>query len=194
MMLSVDNWNQTFSKYPMTVEDKGWVYGVWYCGTSWQKVSLHGQYPPGFLKRALALFPDAARVLHAPSGTLESWALPSGHTTFDMVEDDVRKPDVMGDCAALPFDDGSFDLVLSDPPYTKKDSEIYGCPPFPMGRFVDECHRILRPGGYMGMLHTYYPSYRRKNWKLVGLIGVVTGFSRATRIFSIFERLEAKGK
>lgn len=34
------------------------------------------------------------------------------------------------------------------------------------------------------------PSYRRQEFKLVGLIAVVTGFSRATRMFSIFEKLD----
>ena len=162
--ISVENWNRTFPKYPVTVEDKGWIYGVWYCGTAWQKVQLHGQYPPGFLKRAMALFPDAKDVLHAPSGSLKSAELPPGHITFDMVRDDVRQPDFEGDCATLPFPDSSFDLVLSDPPYTKDDSKKYGCPPFPLRKFMGETHRILRPRGKMAMLHTYYPSYHRKEW------------------------------
>jgi SAM-dependent methyltransferase len=190
--ISVDNWNATFPKYPVTVEDKGWVYGVWYCGTSWTRVVLHGQYPPGFLKRALALFPSAEGVLHAPCGTLRSADLPDGHITVDMIKDEVRAPDFVTSCDALPFEPGSFDLILSDPPYTKADSKIYGCPPFPMGKFMKEAHRVLRPGGHLGMLHTSYPSFRRKEWKLVGLIAVVTGFVRATRMFSIFEQVEVR--
>ena len=153
---------------------------------------MHGQYPPGFLKRALALFPDAVDVLHAPSGTLKSEDLPAGHVTFDKIKDDVRRPDHEGDCKDLPFPDSSFDFVLSDPPYSKKDSEIYNCPPFPLGKFIKESRRVLRPGGHLGMLHTYYPSYRKKEWKLVGLIAVVTGFQRATRMFSILEKLEVE--
>ena len=88
----------------------------------------------------------------------------------------------------MPFDNEAFDLVLSDPPYTKKDSEIYGCSPFPMGKFVKECYRVLRPGGYLGMLHTYYPSYRKKEFKLCALIAVVTGFCRVTRMFSVLQK------
>jgi SAM-dependent methyltransferase len=177
--------NATFPKYPVTMEDKGWVYGVWYCGTAWDKVRLHGQYPPTFLKRALALFPDAKDILHCPSGTLKD--VPG--ITVDAIRDDARDPQIVADAAALPFPDGAFDLILSDPPYTSKDSEIYGCKPFPLGKFMKEAHRTLRPGGHLGMLHTYYPIYRRKTWKLCGLIAVVTGFQRATRMFSIFERL-----
>ena len=70
--------NAAFAKYPVSftdengdsIEDKGWSYGVWYCGTSFTKVKLYGQYPPTFLRRAIALFPRAKDVLHAPSGSL----------------------------------------------------------------------------------------------------------------------------
>ena len=178
-MIQVENYNRTFPNYPVTVEDKGWIYGVWYCGTSWTKVVLHGQYPPSFLKRALSLFPEAESILHAPSGTLNG--VPG--VTLDMVSDDVRDPKILGDCGNLPFAD-----IISDPPYTQQDSEIYGCPKFPMKRFVKEAHRVLSPGGCLGMLHTFYPSYHRKDFRLVALIGVITGFYRATRVFSILEK------
>lgn len=183
--LDVQHANRVHHRYPMTVEDKGWVYGMWYCGTAWDKVKLYGQYPPTFLKRALALFPAAEDVLHIPSGTIEGHGI-----TVDRVMDDVRKPMIVADAGALPFRDESFDLVLSDPPYSPADSAKYGCPPWPQRKAMAEAWRVLRPGGYLGHLHVYYPTYRRKDWKLVGLIGVVTGFQRATRMFSIFQKLE----
>lgn len=185
-MISVANCNRLNRRYPVTVEDKGWIYGVWYCGTAWARVSLHGQYPPTFLKRALSLFPDAKEILHCPSGTVVG----SG-VTVDRMTDGVRKPNVVADAGALPFHAEAFDLYLSDPPYTPADSSKYGCPPFPLARAMDEAYRVLRPSGYFCVLHTYYPSYRRKQWKLIGLIAVVTGFQRATRMFSIFEKLDA---
>jgi ParB-like nuclease domain len=64
--ISVAAWNAAFPEYPMTVEDKGWIYGVWYCGTAWQKTRLPGEYPPTFLDRALGLFPDAKKIVHCP--------------------------------------------------------------------------------------------------------------------------------
>lgn len=181
--ISVENWNNTFKKYPMTVSDKGWIYGVWYCGTAWHKVKLHGQYPPGFLKRALALFPKVSddRILHCPSGTLSGPGM-----TVDLMVDDVRRPKIRASAEDLPFDDNSFDLFLSDPPYTEKDSAIYGCAKFPLKKMMAEARRVLSPGGYLGVLHTYYPSYKKQDWDLLGLIAVVTGFQRATRMFSIF--------
>ena len=171
----------------MTVEDKGWVYGVWYCGTAWDRVRLHGQYPPGFLKRAVALFPDAQAILHCPSGTVTGPG-----TTVDLKSDSIRCPQIVASADAIPLPDASYDLFLSDPPYTKEDSKKYGCPPFPLQGMMREAHRLLRPAGYLGVLHTYYPSYRRQQWKLVGLIAVVTGFQRATRMFSIFQKATPK--
>jgi SAM-dependent methyltransferase len=184
-MISVANLNATFPKYPMTIEDKGWIYGVWYCGTSWQKVTLYGQYPPGFLKRALALFPDAKDILHCPSGTVTGPGI-----TVDLISDEVRHPQVIASANALPFPDGSFDLILSDPPYSAEDSKKYGCEPFPLGGFMKEAQRILRPGGHLGMLHIYYSPYRRKEWKLEALIMVITGFLRRARVFSILTKKE----
>lgn len=184
MRPSVSAVNAAFPKYPPTMDEKGWIYGVWYCGTAWVPVKLHGQYPGNFLKRSLALFPAAKRILHCPSGTITGPGM-----TVDKVRDAVRRPKVVADAAKLPFKANRFDLVLSDPPYTAADSAIYGCGPFPLGKFVAESHRVLKRGGHLAMLHTYYPMIRRKNWKLIGLIAVVTGFQRATRMFSIMEKL-----
>lgn len=178
-------------KHPISFEgddstaDKGWSYGVWYCGTSFTKVKLYGQYPPTFLKRAIALFPSARNVLHAPSGSLAD--LPFGHVTMDMYEDDIRRPMFQGNCDAMPFSDSTYDLVLSDPPYSEEDSRLYGCAKFPEKKFLSECRRVLKPGGYLGFLAYHYPSYRREDWRLRGLFAVVTGFSRRTRMFSVFE-------
>lgn len=189
--MNIDALNAAMKKYPVSftgqdsIADKDWCYGVWYCGTSFTKVKLYGQYPPTFLKRATALFPEAKRVLHAPSGSLEG--LPEGHVTMDMYQDDVRKPMFQGDVAAMPFADSSFDLVLSDPPYSEEDSRLYGCAKFPEKKFMAECRRVLAPGGYVGFLAYHYPSYKREEWRLRGLFAVVTGFSRRTRMFSVFE-------
>jgi SAM-dependent methyltransferase len=121
-------------------------------------------------------------VLHVPSGTVEHGV------TVDRVRDASRRPRVVADAAALPFPDASFDLVLSDPPYSREDSERYGCPPYPLKAAMAEARRVLRPGGFLGVLHTYYPPYRRGEWEHRALIAVVTGPLRATRVFSVFRK------
>jgi hypothetical protein len=181
---SVAAWNAALPQYPALFEDKGYVYGTWYCGTSWNKSRLHGEYPPTFLKRALALFPGAKQILHCPSGTVVGPGL-----TIDRIRDKVRCPQIVADAKALPLQSGTVDLVLSDPPYTDGDSKVYGCAPFPQKRFMSEAHRVLRRGGYLGVLHLYLPPYRKEQWKLVGIITVITAPCRAPRIFSVFERL-----
>ena len=116
---NVAHLNATFPQYPITVMDKGWIYGVWYCSRCFQKNKLYGQYPTTFLKRALALFPGAKNILHCPSGTVQT----AVGITVDMVKDAVRCPQVVADACALPFSSKSFDLVLSDPPYSDLDAE-----------------------------------------------------------------------
>jgi len=88
----------------------------------------------------------------------------------------------------------SFDLILSDPPYSEEDSKIYGCSKYPLGKFMEEARRVLIPGGHLGILHLYYPSHRRKEWSLDALIMVVTGFMRKVRVFSILTKLGVQGE
>ena len=106
-----------------------------------------------------------------------------------MKRDDVRCPQLVADAADLPLESESMDLGLSDPPYTDKDSEIYGCSPFPLKKFMQEAKRVLRPGGYLGILHTIFPPYRKDGWRVVALIGVVTAPGRAVRLFTVLQRL-----
>lgn len=189
-MISVANWNDTLGqKYPVTIEDKGWIYGVWYCGTAYTKVRLHGQYPQGFLKRALALFPGVpeGRILHVPSGTLTGPGV-----TVDAIRDDVRCPQIVAQCDSLPFEDDRFSLILSDPPYTPDDSKKYGCKPWPMRKFLAEAKRVLEPDGILAILDTKYPFIRRADWKLIGLICVVTGAGKATRMFSLLKNKKTR--
>jgi hypothetical protein len=181
-------------KVPALVVSKGWVYGWWslYAASKMgTKGRLHGSYPRQFLPRALSLFPGAKDILHVPSGTLGN--LPAGHVTMDMKSDDTRKPMVVGDCCEeIPFPDGSFDLILSDPPYSPADSELYGCPPFRTMAFFREAHRVLRPGGYLGFLHLHLPQVRKpddKKWRMRGVITITLGSHKKARAFSLWQRI-----
>lgn len=187
--IDVENLNETYPQWPKTIEDKGWIYGVWYCGTSYVPVTLYGQYPPTFLKRVMALFPTIARdeILHCPSGQIAG----GPEMTVDLRCDDVRRPKVVADAYTLPFGDHTFSLILSDPPYhddVMNYREKYNCPKWQMRKAMKEFHRVLTPGGYLAILDTRYPVFRRLNYDLKGLIAVVSGAGRRTRMFSIFER------
>jgi SAM-dependent methyltransferase len=186
--MNVENLNRTFPKYPVTMQDKGWVYGVWYCPTAWMKTHFHGQFPLTFLKRIFALFPDAKDILHCPSGTLTFENNGVRNVTVDLIKDEKRNPQIIGSAEKLPFEDNSFDLYLSDPPYSDDDSKIYGCPPFKLRNAMAEARRVLRSGGYYALLHLRYPSFKRKDWNFVGLVGIVTGANRTVRLLSIFQK------
>lgn len=184
-MISSENYNATFPKYPRLIEDKGWVYGVWYCG-AFYKSKLYGDYPPTFLKRALSLFPEVPkdRILHCPSGSLNG-QVPG--VTVDLIRDDKRHPQIIASADELPFSDNSFDLILSDPPYSAEHAKVYGTPNYPLKKSMNEFRRVLSPNGYFGLLHFYYPPFRRSDWKMRGLIGVCTGSNRKMRMFVIFQ-------
>lgn len=189
MSLAVSHLNKAYPKYPITVKDKGWVYGVWYCGTSFVKAEIYGQHPPTYLKRLRALFPGSVDWLHCPSGIIEHGKI-DGKTvrTVDLVSRRNGCPEIIACASNLPFTDNSFDVVEADPPYSREHEKIYETGKYPRYKSMAEFRRVLRPGGHLCWLDVRYPSYRRRDWNIVGLIGVVTGFERVTRILSIFEK------
>lgn len=150
------------------------------------KTHFYGQYPLTFLKRVLALFPGAKDILHCPSGTVTGPGV-----TVDMIRDEQRKPQIIANAESLPFADNSFDLYISDPPYSPADSKKYGTPSFRGKVAMAEARRVLRVGGYYALLNVRYPSFKRKDWNFVALIGVVTGANRTIRLLSIFQKPDA---
>jgi hypothetical protein len=198
-ILSAANYAKQFPDYPPLIEHSLGIFGWWSCRpVANHGNGLHGMYPHSFLPRALSLFPGAKDILHCPSGSLRE--LPRGHVTVDLVSDKMRHPMVIGNAAELPFNDSSFDLALSDPPYPRaylygevwhieQLSVEYATPPFPMRKFLGEAWRVLRPGGFLGMLHVYSPMTRSDRWRLRGLIGVSSLSNKQVRVFSIHEKL-----
>lgn len=187
-VLSAEGYSTAFPHYPPLVDHELGIYGVW-CDRPAHNEGrgLWGMYPRSFLKRALSLFIDAKDVLHCPSGTLRN--LPEGHLTVDLVRDRSRRPHVQADARALPFADGSFDLILSDPPYTPADAKRYGTPPFPQQKFLAEAHRVLRVGGYLAMLHIREPQCPQGPLKRRALIAVSLGNHKPLRTFTIYEKI-----
>lgn len=168
--------------YPRTVYDKGWIYGVWFCGTSWQKAIYFGQYPSTFVKRIRTMFPTE-KMLHLCCGRCHI----DGAVNVDIHP--LPEADVVCDVENLPFEPESFQVVLIDPPYSEEDASRYKVKRLLKARKVmEECSRVLVSGGWLLWLDEKYPSYRRKDWKLEGLVGIVTGFERRTRVLSMFTK------
>ena len=99
-------------------------------------------------------------------------------------------PDVTGDIQKTDFAENSFELVIIDPPYGPQHAEIYGVPMLSYKKTLAEMRRILIPGGIVVWLDNKYPAYSRKSWKLIGIIGVVTGFLRMARFATFFENVK----
>ena len=181
----VENVNKVNKKWPKTIYDKGWIYGLWYCGTSFQKSIYYGQYPSTFVKRILGMF-HGQSILHLCCGRCK---IP-GAVNVDM--HNLPEVDVIADVENLPesLKANQFDVVLIDPPYSELDAQRYKVPRLVNAqRVMQQAKQSLKIGGYLCWLDEKYPSYRRPEWQLVGLIGIVTGFERRTRILSIFKSL-----
>ncbi len=182
-----DFYNRAHPSYPPLLCARGWVYGVWVLGRNYQGSGYYGSYPPGYLKRVMSMFPHPGSTLHLFSGSVED---PSA------VRLDIRSevnPDVAGSAEQIPFADGSFDLILADPPYSAEDAEHYGSCMISRKKVLAECRRVLRVGGNVVWLDQVLPMYRKAEWRQWGMIGVVRSTNHRFRICCLFERLaEAK--
>ena len=194
--LDVENYEKCFPKYPapVTCPKTGWVHGVWMIGNNFKsKSGYYGEYPPGFVERIAALFPDAKKVLHLFSGMVGKGAWPNSvEFTFDRRED--LNPDVCGDAHNLSsyFKDNIFDLIVADPPYTEEDAKHYGTSLISRNKVIQQCYPILKRGGYIAWLDQAYPMHRKDQIKLVGTIGVWRSTNHRFRGLSIFKSVKPR--
>lgn len=165
-----------------------WLYGVWVLGNDYRGSGYYGAYPPGFLKRLMAMFPDPGNVLHLFSGSLP--ASPD-YTRFDIRE---TTPDVCGDAHRMSsyFTPSSFDLIVADPPYSVEDAEHYGAPMVNRNQVVRECVKVLRPGGHLVWLDQAWPMFRKAELHLWGTIGIVRSTNHRVRAVFFFERVASR--
>jgi len=117
----IENYHRKYPKYPkLYIVSNKRIEGVWYVGRAlYRKVDYYGEYPPEYLKRIYTLFPDCRTRLHLFSGIVKDL----NGTTFDI--NPKVKPDVCGDVMEIEkyFEPNTFDLIIADPPYERKDFE-----------------------------------------------------------------------
>jgi len=101
-----------------------------------------GAFPLWFETNLMQILGFPERVLH-PFGGMAEYG----------VRVDLRpevEPDVVADAHDLPFEDGSFDCVVLDPPYSDQQAkDLYGTPPLKVGRYTAEAVRVLKEGGWL---------------------------------------------
>jgi len=177
-------YSNRFPDWPPLQVVGGRLFGIWHIGNDYRnKTEYHGAYPRSYLPRVMSMFPDMQNVLHAFSGSLP----PGPYTRVDL----LQPAEVNCSVESLPDDwTGCYDLAMADPPYTKKDAEIYGTP-MPVGRRCTlELARVLRPGGWLVWLDTKWPQFRKRLLEHRGFVGVVRSTNHVVRLASFFERTE----
>lgn len=206
------NYNAVFAKYPDSqvlsaeipeILSTAFFVGVrqitatWITGNNYKGSGFYGSYPPGYLKRMRALFPDTKRILHLFSGSLSPEELEKTwpgvyHVRFD--KSDQFKPEVWGEAEAASslfsaVEEEPFDLILADPPYSEEDALKYGHPLCNKRKVMAECHKLLVPGGTLAWMDQSRPMHGPE-WSWYGAISIYRSTNHRIRGVMLFERME----
>lgn len=179
------------------------AYATWMTGQNYQGSGYYGSYPPAFLKRMRSMFDLDLSLLHLFSGSIRSGAYGARtEVTFDI--NPALEPDVVGDALQLGsyFESNSFDLILADTPYSDDDARRYAQQyrgiegpelekvKMPSRKLViQECFKVLKPGGFLVWMDTVHPMYRKKEFDLVGLISIVRSTNHRYRGCPVFQKV-----
>ena len=165
----------------------GRVLGTWIMGNDYRvKSGYYGGYPAGYLRRVAALFPDRKRVLHVFSGKVDLAAMPG-----DTVDSNpAMEPTWVADAhnlSAVPLAD--YDLVLADPPYSVEDAERYQTTMVKRNVVMRSLAAGLRPDSRVVWLDQVLPMYRKDEWAIEAVIGMVKSTNHRFRVVTVFHRL-----
>jgi hypothetical protein len=187
----LDNYQREL-KFPvhMAIGPNGYLFGIWNLGNDYQvKSGFYGGYPPTYLNRIKALFPDKHKTLHLFSGHVDTAAFPGDTVDSDPLTD----PTYLDDAQSLedvPLD--TYDLVLCDPPYSVEDAMHYG-PSMVKRNKVFKALRGLSAGCHIVWLDQVLPQYTKDHFQTEGAIGVVKSTNHRFRVVSFFRRRDKYG-
>lgn len=188
------NWRDRIKSYtdatgfPLSlfIAEDGRVVGTWIMGNNYRvKSTFYGGYPAGYLRRIKALFPEKKNVLHLFSGKVDTQAFPG--RTVDINE--AYKPDYVEDAHTLtrvPLE--QFDLVLCDPPYSVEDCDHYQTTMVKRNVVMRALGARLKKGTHVVWLDQVLPMYRKDQFKLEGVVGMVKSTSHRFRVVTIFRK------
>jgi len=164
----------------------GRIVGTWIMGNDYRvKSAYYGGYPAGYLRRIKALFPDKQRVLHLFSGKVDTVTMP-WHTVDSNPN---MTPDFLDDAHKLenvPLE--NYDLVMADPPYSVEDCEHYGTTMVKRNVVMAALGARLPIGCHVVWLDQVLPMYRKDQFRLVAVIGMVKSTNHRFRVVTVFER------
>jgi len=181
---------QRLTKFPCSLfeAEDGRVVGTWIMGNDYRvRSGYYGGYPAGYLKRVAALFPDRRRVLHVFSGKVDLDAMPG-----DTVDSNpAMRPTWVADAhnlSSVPLD--KYDLVLADPPYSVEDAERYQTTMVKRNVVMRSLAAGMCEGARVVWLDQVLPMYRKDEWAIEAVIGMVKSTNHRFRVVTIFRRLE----
>lgn len=191
-------WEQRISNYvketrfprSLFISEDGRVVGTWIMGNDYRvKSSYYGGYPAGYLRRVAALFPDRGRVLHVFSGKVDLAAMPGD--TVDC--NPALAPTYVAnahDLRGVPL--AEYGLVLADPPYSVEDAERYQTTMVKRNVVLRSLAAGMRTGARVVWLDQVLPMYRKDEWAVEAVIGMVKSTNHRFRVTTVFRRLEPK--
>lgn len=166
--------------------EDGRIVGTWIMGNNYQvKSTYYGGYPHGYLRRIKAMFPDKASVLHLFSGRVDVQEFPG--KTVDINPDSGA--DFIDDAQSLetvPLE--SFDLVLADPPYSVEDCAHYKTTMIKRNSVMKTLGNRLLVGAHVVWLDQVLPMFRKDQFKVEAVIGMVKSTNHRFRVITIFQK------
>jgi len=188
------NWQERIDNYEIVtrfpgslfIAGDGRVVGTWIMGNDYHvKNGYYGGYPPTYLRRIAALFPDKKNVLHLFSGLVDLTVLPGETVDIAPYVSPTYLCDAK-DLSIVPLK--NYDLVVADPPYSVEDAEHYGTGLINRNIVFRQLAR-LNPGTYVVWLDQVLPMWRKDTFELEAVIGVVKSTNHRFRIVCIFKRI-----
>jgi hypothetical protein len=169
------------------VAGDGRVVGTWIMGNDYRvKSAYYGGYPAGYLRRVAALFPDRKRVLHVFSGKVDLSAMPGDTVDVNPALSPTWVADAH-DLSAVPLK--KYDLVLADPPYSIEDAERYQTTMVKRNVVMRSLAAGLGAGARVVWLDQVLPMYRKDQWAIEAVIGMVKSTNHRFRVTTVFRRL-----
>lgn len=184
----IDNYVKV-TKMPLSlfVGGDGRIAGTWIMGNDYRvKSGYYGGYPAGYLRRVKALFPDKKKALHLFSGKVDLEAFMG-----DTVDINPKvKPTYVDNAQTLenvPLRD--YDIVLADPPYSVEDCDHYQTTMIKRNKVMKALGKGLRRGSHVVWLDQVLPMYRKDQFKMIAIIGMVKSTNHRFRVVTIFEKI-----
>lgn len=178
----------TATKFPgsIFIGGDGRIVGTWIMGNDYRvKSNYYGGYPAGYLRRIKALFPDKKTALHLFSGKVDLAAFAGD--TVDLNK--KTKPTFVDDAQILekvPVQ--IYDIVLADPPYSVEDCDHYQTTMIKRNKVMSALGKRLKKGAHVVWLDQVLPMFRKDQFKIIAVIGMVKSTNHRFRVITIFEK------